>query len=193
MKIINLDVFLWRFKRVRKIAINNTTCFKISSALPYTICNGYNTSCTNIVQDLTLGNQQSTLSNVIVKYSSRIQNNFLYVSHPRIISHITLYNGRKHFGYKTYYGSQHYNSIRCLSNTSIDSIAKDQVQMQFSGIFKAISESAPVKITQDSLLLVHDYTGLPWWSIIILTTIMMRTTVTLPLFLYQVESHLYPL
>lgn len=191
MKIINLDVFLWRLKRVSKIAIDNTTCFNRSSALPYTICSGYSTSCTNIAQDLILGNQQSTLNNVIIKYSPRIQNNFLYVSHPRIVSHITLYNGKKRIGYKTYYGSQYYNSKRYLSNVSIDSIAKDQVQMQFSGIFKAISESAPVKITQDSLLLVHDYTGLPWWSVIILTTIMMRTTVTLPLFLYQVDSHLY--
>ncbi|KMQ94399.1 mitochondrial inner membrane protein cox18 [Lasius niger] len=32
---------------------------------------------------------------------------------------------------------------------------------------------------------MHDYTGLPWWSVIVLTTIMMRTAITLPLALYQ--------
>ncbi|KAL6449108.1 hypothetical protein ACFW04_000660 [Cataglyphis niger] len=32
---------------------------------------------------------------------------------------------------------------------------------------------------------MHDYTGLPWWSVIVLTTIMMRTAITLPLSLYQ--------
>ncbi|EFN71834.1 Mitochondrial inner membrane protein COX18 [Camponotus floridanus] len=57
--------------------------------------------------------------------------------------------------------------------------------MQFSGIFKMLSESTHVKIAQDSLLWMHDYTGLPWWSVIVLTTIMMRTAITLPLSLYQ--------
>ncbi|CAL1685066.1 unnamed protein product [Lasius platythorax] len=57
--------------------------------------------------------------------------------------------------------------------------------MQFSGIFKTLSESTLVKISQDSLLWMHDYTGLPWWSVIVLTTIMMRTAITLPLALYQ--------
>ncbi|XP_011881073.1 PREDICTED: mitochondrial inner membrane protein COX18 isoform X2 [Vollenhovia emeryi] len=75
--------------------------------------------------------------------------------------------------------------VRSYSNTGIDSIPEGHVPVQFHGIFKAISESAPIKTTQDSLLMVHDYTGLPWWLIIVLTTIIMRTTVTLPLSFYQ--------
>ncbi|XP_077267073.1 cytochrome c oxidase assembly protein COX18, mitochondrial [Temnothorax americanus] len=186
MKIINFDISLWRLKRVSQISINNVTCFNmLSSALPYAACNDYSTSCTNVAQDLTLGNQQFTLNNVTVKHSSGIQNNFLYMSHPRIASHIILYNGKKHVGYKPYRSGQYHNGIRHLSSAGIQSAAETQLPMQFNGIFKAISESAPIKVAQDSLLFVHDCTGLPWWSVIILTTIMMRTTVTLPLSFYQ--------
>lgn len=188
MKIINFNVFLWRFKRVNKIVINNATFLNISlRSLPYTVCNDYSTSCANIAQDLTFGYQQYMLNNVIVKCSSRIRNNFLDVSHPRIVSHIILYKEKKHIGYKPHHSSQYYNSIRYLSNASIDHVTENQVSIQFNGMFKAISESEPVKITQDSLLWIHDYTGLPWWSIIVLTTVMMRTTVMLPLSFYQVD------
>jgi len=110
------------------------------------------------------------------------------VSHPQIISPVISHSDRrkKRIGCKTYYSSQYYNGIRCFSSTSVDSIAENQVPMQFSGIFKMLSESTLVKIAQDSLLWMHDYTGLPWWSVIVLTTIMMRTAITLPLSLYQV-------
>lgn len=189
MKIKNLDVFLKRLKGVSKIANRNATCFNVTStASSYTVCNDYSTSRTHIAQDLTFNNHQSMLnnvSNVTVKCSSRVQNNFLCVSYPRIISHIILYNGKKHVKCKTYHSSQYFNSVRYISNVGVDSIAEAQVPTQFNGVFKVISESAPVKLTQDSLLLVHDYTGLPWWSVIILATIIMRTTVTLPLSLYQ--------
>jgi len=182
MKIINLDIFLWRLKRISKIVISNATCFDTSTAIPYSVCKNYNT---NIAKDLTFSNQQSMFNNVIVKHSSKIQN-FLYISHPRIVSHIMLCRSeRKYVRYKSYYNSQYYN-VRYLSNTGINSITEVQAPMQFNGIFKAISESAPIKITQDFLLLMHDCTGLPWWSVIVLTTIMMRTAVTLPLSLYQV-------
>ncbi|KYN05481.1 PREDICTED: mitochondrial inner membrane protein COX18 [Cyphomyrmex costatus] len=181
MKIIKLDIFLWRLKRVNKIAVSNATCFNIlTTALPYSVCNDCSTK---IAKDLIYNNQQSMSNNVIIKHGSKIQN-FLYISHPRIVSHAMLYNERKHGGYKSYRSSQ-YNNIRYLSNTGIDSVAEVKVPMQFNGLFKAISESAPIKISQDFLLLVHDYTGLPWWSVIVLSTIMMRTAVTLPLSLYQ--------
>lgn len=188
MKIINLNIFLWRFKRVSKITVNNALCFNISSALPYTIRNNYSTFCTNVAQDhLIFDNQQPILNNVMVKYSSKLRNNFPHVSHPQIVSHIILYNGKKFSGCKPYHSNQYYNGVRYFSNVRVDSIAEAQVPTQFNAVFKAISESAPIKITQDSLLLLHDYTGLPWWSIIILTTVMMRTIVTLPLSFYQVD------
>ena len=44
------------------------------------------------------------------------------------------------------------------------------------------TEFFPVKLAQDYTLAVHDFTGLPWWASIILCTIMLRTVITLPLF-----------
>jgi len=63
--------------------------------------------------------------------------------------------------------------------------------MQYNGIFKTLSESVPVNVAQDSLMWLHDSTGLPWWSVIALSTIMMRTIVTLPLSFYQVNWSIY--
>lgn len=52
-------------------------------------------------------------------------------------------------------------------------------------IWKSISDSAPVAYLQDGLVTVHDTTGLPWWATIILTTVVLRTAITLPLTVYQ--------
>jgi len=188
MKIVNLNVLSRRLKEVSKIVSNNAMCFNISSsALSYATCNDYTcagTSSINVARDLTLGNQQSKLNNVTVNYSSRIQNNFLYVSQPRHVSHIISCNKEKHIEYKPYHSNQ-YNSVRHFSHAGIDPRAEAQVPMQYSGIFKIMSESVPIKVAQDFLLLVHDYTGLPWWSVIVLTTVTMRTIMTLPLSFYQ--------
>lgn len=53
------------------------------------------------------------------------------------------------------------------------------------GIWKYISDSTPVAYMQEGLTLAHDITGLPWWASIILSTIVLRSVVTLPLTVYQ--------
>ncbi|XP_045463679.1 cytochrome c oxidase assembly protein COX18, mitochondrial [Harmonia axyridis] len=55
----------------------------------------------------------------------------------------------------------------------------------YSEMLKSLSESTPVQFMQKSLINVHDYTGLPWWATIICSTILLRTTTTLPLAIYQ--------
>lgn len=177
-------IFLRRLKQIDKI-INNVTYVKVSSSfLPHI---DYNKSCTNIAQDSVFKSRQPAtvlLNNLITKrYNSREQYHHV-VSQPQIISQALFQNGKKHIGYNAH-SNQYYNSVRYLSNISSNSIAEVKDPMQFSGIYKALSESTPVKIAQDSLLWIHDYTGLPWWLIIVLTTITMRTTMTLPLFFYQ--------
>lgn len=180
------NVFSGRFKR---ISINATYYNGLSNTLSHTIYNNYSKSyCTNITQDLTFFNRQLMLNNVTIRqYSSREQNNFHYVSQSQIVSNVILHNNKKEIrmGRKTYYNNLNCNSIRYFSNASVDSIAENHVPMQFSDIFRTLSESEFVKITQDSLLWMHDYTGLPWWSVIVLSTIIMRTAITLPLSLYQ--------
>lgn len=182
-------IFLRRFIQTNKIT-NKLIYFNVSSTFQsYIMYNDYSTSCTNIAQNLVLNNQQPVLLNnlVAIRYNSRKQCNYLKMSQPRIISQALLQNGTRHVGYKACYNNQYYNSIRYLSNTSSNYITELKDPMQFSGIFKILSESTPVKIAQDSLLWIHDFTGLPWWLVIVSTTIMMRTTVTLPFYFYQVN------
>ncbi|KAH8379650.1 hypothetical protein KR009_006372 [Drosophila setifemur] len=53
------------------------------------------------------------------------------------------------------------------------------------GFWQTLSNSTPVEYMQDALVLIHDVTGLPWWSSIVLSTFMFRGVVTLPLTIYQ--------
>nr|AEE61386.1 unknown [Dendroctonus ponderosae] len=63
---------------------------------------------------------------------------------------------------------------------SVQSIAATQ-----AGIFKTISESAPVECCQKYLLYVHEVSGLPWWASLVISTVAVRSVVTLPLAVYQ--------
>ncbi|TMW51200.1 hypothetical protein DOY81_003736 [Sarcophaga bullata] len=54
-----------------------------------------------------------------------------------------------------------------------------------ASFYQSLSNSTPVAYVQQSLVEIHDFTGLPWWASIIFTTFLFRTTVTLPLTIYQ--------
>lgn len=58
-------------------------------------------------------------------------------------------------------------------------------QFSLNGMFTSLSNSAAVGHFQDGLVRLHDTTGLPWWATIILSTVMLRTIITLPLTVYQ--------
>ncbi|XP_045713838.1 cytochrome c oxidase assembly protein COX18, mitochondrial isoform X4 [Phyllostomus hastatus] len=53
------------------------------------------------------------------------------------------------------------------------------------GWYEALATSAPVRGAEELLLGAHNATGLPWWSTVILTTVALRSAVTLPLAAYQ--------
>jgi membrane protein insertase Oxa1/YidC/SpoIIIJ len=55
-------------------------------------------------------------------------------------------------------------------------------------VFLWLSESTPVGYTQEFLLFMHNSTGLPWWTTVIVATVFLRTVVTFPLAVYQVCS-----
>ncbi|XP_032680416.1 cytochrome c oxidase assembly protein COX18, mitochondrial isoform X2 [Odontomachus brunneus] len=188
------NIFLRQLKQTSayRININNANYFKIlPRTLFHSVCNNYSMSCANIAHNLDHNREQPvSLNNIITKqYSSIRHSNVSCISHHLkyrwIFSSVILCNGERHIEHKTYHDSQSYNSIRYFSSTSIDFVSEMKVPMQFSGIFKTLSESMPIKIVQDFLLWVHDYTGLPWWLVIVLSTVIMRTTVTLPLSFYQ--------
>ncbi|XP_071122248.1 cytochrome c oxidase assembly protein COX18, mitochondrial-like isoform X1 [Mytilus edulis] len=54
---------------------------------------------------------------------------------------------------------------------------------QASWAYYTSTEFAPVRVASDYIISVHHYTGLPWWATIILSTILLRTCLTLPLFI----------
>lgn len=167
------SIFLGQFKRISQVNINN--CFYSCAPLslsPHIICNEYST-CTSL-------NKTPEQCNL------KANNN---VSYPRIVSHLTLYHKNKHADCKTH--CRHYNNVRYFSSVS-SSVSNDfvpKVLLQYTGFYKTLSESAPVQMTQDSLLWMHDCTGLPWWVVIVLTTISLRTLLTLPLSFYQVDLY----
>ncbi|KAM5338180.1 cytochrome c oxidase assembly protein COX18, mitochondrial isoform 2-T2 [Glossophaga mutica] len=53
------------------------------------------------------------------------------------------------------------------------------------GWYEALAASAPVQGAEELLLGAHSATGLPWWSTVVLTTVALRSAVTLPLAAYQ--------
>lgn len=53
------------------------------------------------------------------------------------------------------------------------------------GFFQSISESAPVEYLQNFLVYVHEQSGLPWWTTIVTTTILLRSCITVPFAIYQ--------
>jgi mitochondrial inner membrane protein COX18 len=54
-----------------------------------------------------------------------------------------------------------------------------------TSVWQTISNSTPVEYVQHGLLQLHDTTGLPWWATIVVSTVLMRTCITLPLAIYQ--------
>ncbi|XP_055384322.1 cytochrome c oxidase assembly protein COX18, mitochondrial [Condylostylus longicornis] len=50
--------------------------------------------------------------------------------------------------------------------------------------YQTMSNSTPVAYIQQGLVEIHDFTGLPWWASIMLSTFLFRTLVTLPLAIY---------
>lgn len=61
-------------------------------------------------------------------------------------------------------------------------------QRKFSqGFWSSVSSSAPVSFMQESITLLHDMSGLSWWSTIIVSTVLLRGTITFPLAIYQTK------
>lgn len=69
------------------------------------------------------------------------------------------------------------SSVRRLSGGSSDEGA--------SGWYSGLSDAAPVHLCEQFLVSMQQVSGLPWWLNIVVSTLMVRTVVTLPLAAYQ--------
>lgn len=55
-----------------------------------------------------------------------------------------------------------------------------------TGWYNSLAESGPVHLCEQYLTGLQQVTGFPWWLSIIMSTVMVRTLITLPLATYQV-------
>ncbi|KAK8389277.1 hypothetical protein O3P69_020906 [Scylla paramamosain] len=69
---------------------------------------------------------------------------------------------------------------RHISLAWLDSLAVTQ-----AGWFRALGQSRLVENLMEGLQAIHDYSHLPWWGSIILSTILMRSILTFPFAVYQ--------
>lgn len=89
----------------------------------------------------------------------------------------------KLLGFPTHSGQTIASPKRHLSFAWLDSLAVTQ-----AGWFQALSKSQLVEVLMGGLQGFHNYTHLPWWASIILTTVLMRGMLTFPLVVFQVGS-----
>lgn len=82
---------------------------------------------------------------------------------------------------------------RCLSHSTVSTVAVQQVNCKFypqrrqfsESFWNSVSSSGPVNFAMQSITQLHDVSGLPWWSTIIVSTVLLRATITFPLGIYQ--------
>lgn len=53
--------------------------------------------------------------------------------------------------------------------------------------WSSVSASAPVTSMQEAITQLHDVSGLPWWSTLIVSTVLLRGVITFPLSIYQAK------
>ncbi|XP_069488421.1 cytochrome c oxidase assembly protein COX18, mitochondrial isoform X2 [Ambystoma mexicanum] len=72
-------------------------------------------------------------------------------------------------------------SVAGLSAASVSTDNRDGML----GWYESMADTAPVHLAETMLLGLHELTGLPWWANIICASVALRTTITLPLSVYQ--------
>ncbi len=85
------------------------------------------------------------------------------------------------------------NRISCLYSTSVCSTQLSRWNPPISTLMhkRSVSDSTGwsphtlIHSAEGALHEVHEFTHLPWWAVIVLTTVSLRTVVTLPLAIHQ--------
>nr|XP_050866850.1 cytochrome c oxidase assembly protein COX18, mitochondrial isoform X1 [Vespula vulgaris] len=124
---------------------------------------------------------------------NRTKQNSIYKKKCKFIStHTSLckvINKRSsYFGTNPLFVKSDFTTRNCSNVRQISSFferATDSLYTNYVNLIYVISGSTPVEFTQDSLVWLHTYTGLPWWATIVLATSLLRLTISLPLSVYQ--------
>ncbi|XP_076239102.1 cytochrome c oxidase assembly protein COX18, mitochondrial [Calliopsis andreniformis] len=70
------------------------------------------------------------------------------------------------------------------NSTSTNAVLNQAIAYN-NGIVRSIAESLPVECIMDVFRMMHSTVGLPWWATIVLTTVLLRTFIMLPLTIHQ--------
>jgi len=124
-----------------------------------------------------LRNKSKVLCYSAKRNTSDLNSCYSILQHNRLVSELNMKNTPWTSSLRPYF------QIRHISGQSgVETFGA------WTHVYLWLSESTPVGCAQDLLLYVHNSTGLPWWTTIILATVLLRTVVTLPLAMYQVCS-----
>lgn len=106
----------------------------------------------------------------------RIIPSYCFINISRNLSHFTV--GRETSWTRTSFN----NKQSTIYLTNKRNFSWNQTVIDF---WQTMSNSTPVAYIQQGLIEIHDITGIPWWSSIVLSTIIFRSVITLPLTIYQ--------
>ncbi|XP_043505913.1 uncharacterized protein LOC122526521 isoform X2 [Polistes fuscatus] len=175
---------------IKTFSISSCSSFKNSLVN----INQYNRQLINStgIVDNAISNQCSDLSKQIL-IINKINKNNIYEKQCKFIStHKSLcskvINKQSHFGTNPLFVKSDFTTRNCYNVRQMSSFYErtfDNWYKTYVNIITGISESAPVEFAQNSLINIHSYTDLPWWATIILTTILLRFTISLPIAIYQ--------
>jgi mitochondrial inner membrane protein COX18 len=79
----------------------------------------------------------------------------------------------------------HSSVLARKSNCTSQALNYQQKRNFTQNFWLTLSSSKPVGFLQDTLIQFHDTTGMPWWSTIVVSTVLLRGLITFPLALYQ--------
>lgn len=131
------------------------------------------------------------ISDYCSNYASRKYNNPQYKQFAQNYSHLSRCLFKNSLLLTSVPLSRNMQTDSAISDVPVkDDIVQDIVNYSpiLPDFLRQISNSTCVKIPQDFILQLHEMTGLPWWATISLTAFIMRTTLTLPISLTQVNK-----
>lgn len=83
------------------------------------------------------------------------------------------------------YNHYHRKNYLHPKTKSLQNYRQFSYSQTITNLWLTISNSVPVAYFQQGLINVHDISGMPWWATVILSTIFLRTVITVPLAVYQ--------
>ncbi|XP_035729674.1 cytochrome c oxidase assembly protein COX18, mitochondrial-like [Vespa mandarinia] len=174
-KINNKSFYISSYSSFKNSLIDNH--FKTLLVHSTGINNTISKECSNQINHIINRTKQNSIYQKQCKFIST------HTSVHKIINKRSSYFGTNPLFIKNDFTTRNRCNVRQIS--SFFEGMTDSLYTNYVNLIYIISGSTPVEFTQDSLVWLHTYTGLPWWATIILATSLLRLIISLPLSIYQ--------